>query len=184
MARNADPEQLTGELIQYGTVATINHGAATCTVDLGDLVTGDLLWLAPRAGNVKIWAPPSEGEQCAVLCPEGDIANGIVLLGLWSDDNPPPSHDPDLVCIQMPDGARIVYNHATHALAVTLPADGTAIVDAPGGTTWNGPVTFNDGITVNGTVAASDDVTAAGVSLKGHKHGSVQAGGAQTGAPV
>ena len=184
MARTTDPEQISGELLQLGTVASVDHGAGTCTVDLGELVTGDLPWLAARAGAVMIWSPPSVGEQCAVLVPEGDLANGLVLLGLYSDACPPPSTDPDVVHAEMPDGAVFAYNHATHALTVALPAGGTAAIDAPGGTTWNGPVTFNDALTVNAKVTVSDDVVAAGVSLKGHKHAGVQAGSAQTGAPV
>jgi phage baseplate assembly protein V len=80
--------------------------------------------------------------------------------------------------MDFPDGASISYNHASHALAVTLPAGGTATIDAPGGMTVNGDVT------VNGTVTATTDVVGGGKSLKGHKHGGVQAGGAQTGTPV
>ncbi|MEE4451469.1 phage baseplate assembly protein V [Novosphingobium resinovorum] len=184
MARTADPEQLTGELIQMGTIASVDHDAATCTVEIGDLTTGNLPWLAQRAGKVKVWSPPSVGEQCVVFCPEGDLAGGIVLLGIWSDANPAPSSDPDVVHVEFPDGAVIAYNHASHALAVTLPSGGTATVDAPGGTTWNGPVTFNDDVTVNASVTASEDVIGGGISLKSHKHTGVAAGGAQSGAPV
>lgn len=184
MAKSTDPEQISGELLQLGTIASVDCDAHTCTVDLGDLVTGDLPWFAMRAGALNVWSPPSIREQCAVLSPEGDLANGLVLLGLWSDANPPPSTDPDIFHAEFLDGAIVAYNHATHALAVTLPAGGTASIDAPGGTTWNGPVTFNDDVTVNAKVTASEDVVAAGVSLKDHKHAGVQTGSAQTGKPV
>ncbi len=165
-------------------MASVDYEAATCTIELGDLVTGDLPWFAPRAGGVTVWSPPVPGEQCTVLCPEGDIDNGRVLLGLWSDANPPPSSDPDLVVIAFPDGARMGYHHGAHALAVTLPGGGTATIDAPGGTVWNGPVTFNDDVTVNAKVTASEDVVGGGISLKSHKHSAVAAGTAQSGAPV
>ena len=62
--------------------------------------------------------------------------------------------------------------------APTTAVAGTATIDAPGGMTINGDVT------VNGTVTATTDVIGGGKSLKGHKHSGVQAGGAQTGAPV
>lgn len=39
-------------------------------------------------------------------------------------------------------------------------------------------------LTVTGAISATDDVTAAGISLKSHKHGGVQGGSAQTGVPV
>ena len=184
MARTADPEPLAGELIQLGTVASIDHGAATCTVEIGDLTTGGLPWLAWCAGRIKVWAPPSTGEQCAVLSPEGDLANGLVLPGLWSDANPAPSSDPDLFLIKFDDGAALSYHFATHTLTVTLPAGGTAFVDAPGGITLNADVQINGNVAVAGKVEASGDVIGNGVSLASHKHTGVSAGGAQTGGPV
>lgn len=184
MARNQDPEQQIGEAIQYGVIASVDHANATCTVTLGDLTTGELPWVAQRAGAARIWSPPSVGEQCVVLAPEGDLDNGLVVVGLYSDANPPPSNDPDIIQIDLPDGASISYNHATHALAMNLPAGGTATIDAPGGATINGDVTINGNVSITGTATASEDVIGGGKSLKGHKHGGVQAGGAQTGAPV
>lgn len=184
MARIADPEHLTGELIQLGTVASVDHGAATCTVEIGDLITGNLPWFASRAGGVKVWSPPSIGEQCAVLCPEGDLANGLVLPGIWSNANPAPSNLPGVVLIQMPDGAVIDYDHTQHKLTVTLPDGGTATIDAPGGVTINANVTINGTLTVSKQIEAADDVTGGGISLKNHKHIGVSAGTAQTGAPV
>lgn len=178
MANTQDPEQQVGEAIQYGVIASVDYANATCTVTLGDLTTGELPWVAQRAGGMRYWSPPSVDEQCVVLAPEGDLGNGLVILGLYSDANPPPSNDPDVVQMDFPDGASINYNHAAHALAVTLPAGGTATIDAPGGMTINGDVT------VNGTVTATTDVIGGGKSLKSHKHSGVQAGGAQTGAPV
>jgi phage baseplate assembly protein V len=184
MARTADPEQLTGEVIQLGTVASVDHGAATCTVEIGDLTTGDLPWLAQRAGRVKVWSPPSIGEQCVVFCPEGDLAGGIVLLGIWSDANPAPSTLPDVVLIEMPDGAVIGYDHRTHSLNVVLPEGGTATLVAPGGATIKGDVTIEGNLSIAGKAEASEDVIGGGISLKSHKHTGVAAGGAQSEPPV
>lgn len=189
MARSVDPAQLTGEVVQIGTIASVDHAAGTCTVIIGDLTTGDLPWLAPRAGGVKLWSPPSVGEQVIVLCPEADLAIGVVLPGLWSDTNPAPSTSAHLVQLAMPDGAVLSYDHAAHALVATLPSGGTATVDAPGGLTINADVTINGRTTINGDatvdgkVAASSDVTADGISLKSHLHSGVQAGGAKTKPP-
>ena len=145
---------------------------------MGELTSGELPWMAQRAGGTRYSSPPVVGEQCVVLAPEGDLENGLVILGLYSDTNPPPSNDPDVIQWDMPDGASISYNHAAHALAVVLPEGATATIDAPGGVTINGDVT------INGSVTASDDVTGGGISLMNHKHGGVQAGASQTGAPV
>lgn len=178
MAQSGDHEQLTGDVLRLGRIASVDHAAGTCTVESGDLVTGQLHWIAFRAGSARLWSPPTVGEQCLVLSPEGDLENGIVLTGVYCDAFPAPSNDADAVHLEFEDGAVIAYNKATHALAVTLPAGGSATIDAPAGITINGDVT------VNGTVTASTDVVGGGKSLKGHKHGGVQAGGAQTGTPV
>ncbi len=185
MARSTtDLDYNAGELLQLGTIASVDLDAGTCTVDLTDLITGDLHWFASRAGGVKVWSPPSIGEQCAVLSPEGDLANGLVLLGLWSDANPAPSNKAELVLIKFPDGAILSYDHAAHALAATLPAGGKATIDAPAGLTISAnTVTINADVKVNGRLTATDDVVGGGISLKGHKHSGVQSGGSQTGAP-
>ncbi|WP_010336770.1 MULTISPECIES: hypothetical protein [Sphingobium] len=39
-------------------------------------------------------------------------------------------------------------------------------------------------MSITGTATAADDVIGGGKSLKGHKHGNVQAGTSQTGAPI
>ncbi len=184
MAQSNDHEQLTGEVIQVGTVASIDHAARTCTVQLGDLETDDLPWVALLAGRVKLWCPPSAGEQCAVLCPEGDVDNGIVLPGIYSDANSPGTSDPDVFELEFPDGAVISYNHATHALTVTLPEGGTAALTAPGGVTIEGDVAIKGNVSIEGKAEASEDVIGGGISLKGHKHTGVAAGSALSGAPV
>jgi len=184
MAQIHDNEHMTGEVIQYGVIASVDHASATCTVQLGDLETGPLPWAASRAGQWRIWAPPVAGEQCILLCPEGDIACGVVIPGLYSDRFAAPSTSADVIRLECADGAVISYDHAGHALVVTLPAGGTATLDAPGGVTINGPVAINGDVTIAGTATASQDVVAGGISLKDHRHGGVQSGSAQTGAPV
>ena len=178
MASTSDPEHLTGDVLRLGVVAAVDPGGATCMVESGGVVAGPLPWVAWRAGGLRVWAPPSVGEQCLVLSPEGDLGNGIVLPGLYCDAFPAPSDQPDLVCFAFADGAWIGYDPVRHALAVTLPAGGTAALDVPGGLTIHGDVT------VNGTLTASGDVVGEGVSLKGHRHSGVQGGSGQTGGPV
>lgn len=190
MASFHDTEQQVGEAIQYGVVASVDHANATCTVILGGLTSGELPWVAQRAGGVRCWSPPTVGEQCVVLAPEGDLENGLVILGLYSDANPPPTNDPDVVHMAFPDGAAISYNHAAHALAVSLPVGSMATIDATTITinaddvTINANVAVDGDVTISGTATASEDVIGGGKSLKDHRHGGVQSGGAQTGAPL
>src|SRR3546814_633169 len=177
MAQMQDPEQLTGEVLRLGTIASVDHANATCTVKSGDIVTGELPWVAQRAGRIRHWCPPTEGEQCLLLCPEGDIENGLVIVGLYSDACPAPSTSPDLSMIEYPDGAVISYDFAAHRLKAILPAGGTVDLVAEGG------VSITGDLAVTGKITASDDVIGGGISLKSHKHGGVQSGSSQTGTP-
>ena len=184
MARFIDPEAAAGEVLRLGTIASIDLANGTCTVESGDIVTGDIPWLAQRAGNVRCWSPPSIGEQCLLLAPEGDLAAALVIVGLYSDACPAPSASPDVSLVEYPDGAIIAYDHAAHSLTATLPAGGTALIDAPGGVTVKGDVAITGDLSVSGKIMAADDVLAADISLRKHKHGQVQAGAAQSGMPV
>ncbi|MDA5192793.1 phage baseplate assembly protein V [Govanella unica] len=184
MAHASDIEQLTGDILRLGVIASVDHAAGTCSVKTGEIVTGDLPWLALRAGGTRWWSPPTIGEQCLLFCPEGDTEAGIVLPGLYSDMFPAPSANPDLHLTVYPDGAQIAYDSATHALTATLPAGGTARVTADGGFTIEGDVTITGNVSVSGTVTADADVVGGGVSLKSHRHGDVQTGSGQTGAPA
>lgn len=184
-----DTEQMAGEMIQRGTIASVDYDNETCTVTIGDLTTGELPWKSPSVGGVMIWCPPVKDEPATVLAAEGDLENGQVLLGFYSDAFPPPARLPNLVHIKFPDGSTIIYDHAAHAMTLTV-ADGTLAITASGGVTITAPVaitgdvTITGNVTVSGTVEASTDVIGGGKSLKSHKHSGVTAGAAQTGAPA
>ena len=189
MTTPSDLEQLLGDLLRLGTIASVDHAAATCRVQTGEILTGPLPWLAPRAGGVAVWSPPHVGEQCLLLCPEGDTLAGLVLVGLFSNSFPAPASDPELVLVQFPDGAQLGYHFGTHRLEAVLPSGGTAHVAADGGLTIMGDVTITGNVsiegnaTATGTVTGETDVIGASISLKGHTHGGVAAGSAKTGGP-
>lgn len=183
MADPADIQRLVGDIAQEGEVVSVDHAAATCRVRIADdLVTGDLPWLAPRAGTTRIWAPPSIGEQVLVLCPEGDLGRGIVLGGLFCDAAPAPASD-DRLHVEMPDGAIFAYDHHAHRLSVTLPAGGTLDVVADGGTSFSGPVSIDGPLTATDTITSDVDVVGGGKSLKGHRHLGVTVGSGISGPP-
>lgn len=178
------------ELIRLGTIATVDLAAATCTVrygdpddDDGEAETPPIRWLAPRAGATRIWSPPTIGEQALIIAPDGQLAGAVALLGIWQDAFPPPGSTLAEL-IEYADGARIGYDPESHALTATLPNGATALVEAPGGLTIRADVRIEGNVTLTGSLAASEDVIAAGISLKSHKHGNVQAGTAQSGEPV
>lgn len=182
-------QRLQGNLIRVGVVAEVDPAAACCRVDSGGVRTACIPWLAPRAGDSIDWSAPSVGEQVLLLSPGGDLHGAVVLRGLYSTQRPPPSADPDVHLTRHADGAVIQYDAAAHALTATLPAGGSATLTADAGVTVNGPLTVNGDTQVNGDLGisgaaeAQTDVIGAGISLKGHKHLGVTAGGATSGPP-
>lgn len=154
MTTALDLEQLLGDMLRLGTIASVDHASATCRVTTGEITTGPLPWLAARAGGVTVWSPPTVGEQCLLLCPEGDTLAGLVLVGLFSNSFPAPSGDPELVLVQFPDGATLSYHHGTHRLDALLPSGGHVHVLAPGGIR----VEADAGMTVVGTLSVSDNL--------------------------
>jgi phage baseplate assembly protein V len=173
MAQPVDLPRLIGDLIREGVV--IARAGALCRVRIGDIESGDIPWLAGRAGKATIWSPPSIGEQVAVLCGEGDLARAIVLPGLFSDAHPAPADD-ESFHVAFDDGCWIGYDPAKGTAMVVL-GDGTRFAVAPG------KVRIDADLEVTGTVFADVDVIAAGKSLKSHKHTLVQPGQGVSGAP-
>lgn len=183
MAEQSDNRRLIGNMQRLGTIASVDLAQGTVRVAVGDLLTGDLPWITGRAGGTRLWSPPSVGEQVLLLCPEGDDDSGIVLPGVYSDANPAPADD-DAPAIHFADGAVIRYDPAAHQLSATLPDGGIAQITAPGGIKLVGDVEITGKVHVTGDVTGDADIKAGSISLKSHKHGQVQAGGAQSGAPV
>ncbi|MCW2370194.1 phage baseplate assembly protein V [Sphingobium sp. B11D3D] len=181
MAQTEDMPGLLGDLIRIGVVETVGLADATLTAKLGDIVSPSVPWLE-LAGGFRTWCPPTVGEQILLLCPEGDIAHGVALRGLYSNAFPAPASD-GRARILMPDGSTIDYDPEGHVLAITL-AGGKLTINAPEGVAITGNVTVTGKVDVSETVTASDDVIGGGKSLKGHKHSGVQAGSALSGAPA
>ena len=170
MRTSEDTPTDADNLIRYGTIASVDLAAARCVVALEDGVESPpVRWLAPRMGLTRIWSPPSVGEEVILLCAGGEIGAGTALCGLANAQFPPPASTP-IDLIEFPDGAKLSYDPAAHAATLTLPDGGALNITAD--------------VNVTGTLSATVDVVGCGKSLKGHKHGGVQAGAAQTGTPV
>ena len=177
-----DPRRLIGNLMRLGTIESLDLAESTVRVRVGEIVTGDIPFAAPRAGAVRIWAPPSIGEQVLLFCPEGDIEAGIILGALFCDAHPAPANDATCL-IDFPDGTRITYDPAGHKLTIAIGEGGSAEITAPGGLTLNADVTLNGKLDATDKITSTEDVLAAGKSLKSHKHLAVQPGTGVSGAP-
>lgn len=163
-------------LIRIGKIEEIDLSGKCCRVRTGKLLTNWLPWITARAGTTRTWNPPTVGEQVLVFSPSGELGGGVVLTGLFSTMHPAPSDSAAEHITDYPDGARISYNHATHALTAT--GIQTALVQASEQVTIDCPaVHFTGDVTVDG------DVIASGISLVNHVHGGILPGGDNTGAP-
>lgn len=179
-------------LIRKGTVLEVDHDAELCRVECGEIQTNWIHWMALAAGETRDWNPPTPGEQVLVLSPGGDMADGVALRGITSEEIPAPSHSPTTHTRTYPDGARIEYDHDAHSLTATLPDGATVLLQAPGSVTVKtanatieadqalvkaSKITLDAAATsctgkleVSGDVTAGGDVKAGGISLRNHTH--------------
>lgn len=181
--------RLLENLIRFGVIAAVQMKPPRVQVKTGELTTAWLPWLTLRAGTDREWDPPTEDEQVILLSPSGQLANGIVLTGVFSDHIPANGDRSGLHRRTYADGTVIEYDSVAHHLDATLAEGGTTNLVSPGGINIIGPITHQGDYTqtgnqtVTGTVTVSEDVLAAGISLVKHTHGGVMPGGSQTGTP-
>lgn len=123
MSNTADSLRLLHNLIRLGTIAEVDAAAARVRVQSGDNLTDWRPWLSARAGDSSEWNPPSVGEQVLLLSPSGDLAQAIVLTGIYSDANPAPADSETLWRRTFPDGTTITYDHAASHLNIAVRGD-------------------------------------------------------------
>ncbi|MEJ2794381.1 phage baseplate assembly protein V [Iodobacter sp. LRB] len=158
MNQTAEHSRILESLIRIGTVAEVDHTHALCRVQTGGLLTDWLPWLTARAGKVRIWSPPSIGEQVVLFSQSGEVGAGVVLPGLFSDAITSPSSAAAVTCVAFPDGALVSYNHASGALSAT--GIQTALIQASNHVTVDCPETTTTGnLTVVGDLVIKGDST-------------------------
>lgn len=203
---SAELSRMIANLIKQGTVAETNPAAGRVRVQLGELVTDWLPYFVPAAGGVSVHRPPSSGENCIVLSPSGEPANGLVLCGLASTQHPQPAQSADTTVMRCPDGAVFEYNHASGSLKISgiqtaeIQAAASLKIDCPQSTitgklTVQGLLTYQAGMagsnsaggaaaTITGNITHTEgSLSSNGITLHSHTHSGVQLGGGNTGAP-
>ena len=181
--------RLIENLIRFGVIAAVQMKPPRVQVKTGKLTTAWLPWIALRAGADQEWNPPTVDEQVILFSPSGQLANGVVLTGIFSDHIPANGDRAGLHRHTYRDGAVIEYDSIAHRLSAVLPQGGTTHLVSQGGIKIVGPITHEGDYTqignqnVTGKVTVSEDVLAAGISLVNHRHGGVLPGGAKTERP-
>ncbi|HDS1759940.1 MULTISPECIES: phage baseplate assembly protein V [Pseudomonas] len=186
----AELNRLLENLVRLGTIAEVQHAPPRVQVRTGGILTTWLPWLALRAGADREWDPPTVDEQVILLSPSGQLANGIAITGLFSDQIPANGDRAGLKRRTYADGAVVEYDSVAHHLRAILPSGGTSEVISDGGIRIVGDIVHEGNYTqtgnqkVTGKVEVSIDVIAAGISLVEHVHGGVMPGPGKTGSPV
>ena len=85
---NAEADRRMENVAALGTVVSINAGAATAVVQLGDLTTPSIPVGQLRAGALSFWWMPSVGEQVLVVSPSGDVAQAVVVCSVFAGNAP------------------------------------------------------------------------------------------------
>lgn len=182
--------RLLENLIRFGVIDAVQMEPPRVKVKTGTLTTAWLPWLTLRAGSDREWDPPTVDEQVILFSPSGQLANGIVVTGVFSDHIPANGNRASLHRRTYADGTVIEYDSVTHHLNATLVDGGTTNLISTGGINLVGDITHkgdyvqtgNQNIT--GRVDVSQDVVAANVSLVNHLTSGVKQGGEQSGVPI
>jgi len=175
-------------IARLGTVLAVRHASpARCRVKLGDNTTDWIPWFTCRAGGKQgsMWWAPVVGEQCMVLSPGGDLAQGVALLGLYSDKKPQGASEAGM--FRMDWSSDDYMQHNTEGSQLKINCFGSITLNVQGNTVEVTPqfirLAANGGelIVDERGVTATPDVTSMGVSLVKHVHGGVRTGTAFTG---
>ena len=121
-------ERRLQSFINRGIVTQVDYGAARCRVQIDGLITDWLPFTSTRIGNVKIWNPPSVGEQVLVISETGELETGLVTTSFAYDNQPMPSTAPNTIEMHCKDGAVFSYDHDTHKLSAMLPDEATTTI--------------------------------------------------------
>ena len=210
--RLTEIERRLSNILRSGLVHSVDFTNYRCRVQIGSLLTDPLPFLAQRAGEDTTWNPPSVGEGVIVLSPFGELNNGFVLCGVFTNQKPPNTTDEFTVRTEFEDGTSIAYDKASHSLSINAPSAGSSLtVNIVGNATLNttgnvlveadGNATVSAGavarveagtqiqmvaptVAITGVLSVSGNATIGGISFTGHKHGGVVGGSSQTGTPV
>lgn len=78
----AEADRQIANVVQVGTIVSIDNTTATARVKIGDLDSPPIPVMQLRSGSLKMHWMPSPGEQVTVLAPSGDMARAFVMGAL------------------------------------------------------------------------------------------------------
>ncbi len=129
----AEAFRLINNIVRIGTVAEVDVSRARVRVKAGDNLTGWQPWVSARTGTTLEWDPPTVDEQVVLLSPSGDLAQSIIVTGLYRQNAPSQSANEHKRVY--PDGADITYDHVKKELVANFP--GKVNINITGNATVN-----------------------------------------------
>ncbi|AZV77889.1 phage baseplate assembly protein V [Parasedimentitalea marina] len=107
MTLNAsETDRRLGNVLQIGTVVSVDPGSSAAKVKIGDLTTPLIQVGQLSAGAIQFWWMPSVGEQVMVGAPSGDMAQATILCSVFAGNAP--SSDGGVPMINLGGGKMIV----------------------------------------------------------------------------
>lgn len=147
-------------LIRRGTVHSVQLSPPRVRVSFGtdpvnntEHLSAWLPWYTRADAGVQEWSVPAVGSPATVLSEGGDIRNGVVLVGMITDDQTPAGDSGEVYATRYGNGASVTVDTAGNAMAISLPAGGTVSVDCQGGAILKGDLKVEGNIDATGEVA-------------------------------
>ena len=165
-------------LVKRGTVHSVQLKPPRVRVLFGtdpvnntEQVSAWLPWYTRADTGCQEWSVPAVGCPATVVSEGGDLRNGVVLVGLITDDQIPAGESGDVYVTRYGNGASVTCDTAGNSMAVSLPAGGTLVVDCPGGATIKGDLRVEGDINATGDVAdKTGTLQAVRDTYNGHEH--------------
>lgn len=165
--QTADLFRRIENLISIGTISQIDHARNLGRIKIGELST-DFLPLPASIGHNFIAASPAAiGTQVVLLSPSGDLAQGVIVSYIYSNELPNPVSNSETDLIQFKDGSKIAYNSATSTLDI-IASDVLKINIA-------GNASLTVGGDINANIGGNANVNAAEINLNPSGQGVVTA---------
>jgi len=167
-----NPAELNRQLInllQIGTIESVNTVDKTCRVQIGDLLTGELDMPAEIGRNFVRWQPLRVGTQVLLASPGGDISAGVIVAKLYSNDLTPPTTAETDDVIAFDDGTTVSYNSESHRLSIDCAGPvAVSCTDASISASGNATVEAGDDANIKGATVTLQDGAAGGVVCQSH----------------
>lgn len=115
-----------------GRVSQVDHEKARYRVKSGNTETDWIPFVQRRAGGTKTYESLDVGEQVMVLAPSGDLAQGVII-GALSTDETQPADKGNIHRTVYPDGTVVDYDDEAKSYLVTVAEGGAINMSVAGG---------------------------------------------------